>query len=243
MKLTVIGYWGGFPAPGSATSSYLLEKDGFSLLIDVGSGALSRLQQFKHVLDIDAVILSHYHHDHVADIGVLQYAWLVQSYVMGNKDVLPIYAHTEDREGFEKLTHEYTEGIAYNPSETLTVGPFQIDFLKTKHPVPCYGMRITDGEKVLVYTADTSFQEEWISFSRDADVLITDCNFYEEQDGSQAGHMTSKEGATIAREANVKELILSHLPQYGNRQELVGQAGKVFDGSIRLAEEGLTWEK
>ncbi|MBC5636648.1 MBL fold metallo-hydrolase [Ornithinibacillus sp. BX22] len=243
MKLTVIGYWGGFPAPVSATSSYLLEKDGFSLLIDVGSGALSRLQQFKHVLDIDAVILSHYHHDHVADIGVLQYAWLVQSYVVGNKDILPIYAHTEDREGFNKLTHEYTEAIAYNPSETLTVGPFQIDFLKTKHPVPCYGMRITDGEKVLVYTADTSFQEEWISFSRDADVLITDCNFYEDQDGSQAGHMTSIEGATIAREANVKELILSHLPQYGNRQELVEQASKVFAGSIQLAEEGLTWGK
>ncbi|MEN2466668.1 MBL fold metallo-hydrolase [Ornithinibacillus sp. JPR2-1] len=243
MKLTVIGYWGGFPAPGSATSSYLLEKDGFSLLIDVGSGALSRLQQFKHVLDIDAVILSHYHHDHVADIGVLQYAWLVQSYVVGNKDILPIYAHIEDKEGFEKLTHEFTEGIAYNPTETLTVGPFQIDFLKTKHPVPCYGMRITDGEKVLVYTADTSFQEKWISFSRDADVLITDCNFYEDQDGSQAGHMTSKEGATIAREANVKELILSHLPQYGNRQELVEQASKVFAGSIHLAEEGLAWGK
>lgn len=241
MKLTVIGYWGGFPAADGATSAYLLEKGDFTLLIDVGSGALSKLQKIKHVLDIDAVILSHYHQDHIADIGVLQYAWLVQSYVVGNKDVLPIYAHTEDKEGFEKLTHEYTEGIAYDPNETLTIGPFSITFLKTKHPVPCYGMRITDGEHVLVYTADTSYQEEWVSFSKDADVLITDCNFYEDQDGSKAGHMTSVEGATIAKEANVKELILSHLPQYRDTEDLVKQASKIFNGKIRLAMEGLTW--
>lgn len=243
MKLTVIGYWGGYPAPESATSSYLLEKDDFTLVIDAGSGALSRLQKYKHVLDIDAVILSHYHHDHVADIGVLQYAWLVQSYVVGNRDILPIYAHTEDREGFERLTHEFTEGVAYNPNETLEIGPFSITFLKTKHPVPCYGMRITDGESTLVYTADSSYQDEWIPFAKDADVLITDCNFYKEQDGSQAGHMTSVEGATIAKQANVKELILSHLPQYGELQNLITEASEVFTGKILLAKEGLVWER
>jgi ribonuclease BN (tRNA processing enzyme) len=243
MKLTVIGYWGGFPAPESATSAYLLEKDGFTLLIDVGSGSLSRLQKYKNLLDIDAVILSHYHHDHVADIGVLQYACLVQSYVTGHKDILPIYGHTEDRGGFEKLTHEFTEGIAYDPNETLVIGPFSITFLKTKHPVPCYGMRITDSENTLVYTADTSYQDEWITFSKDADVIITDCNFYAEQDGSQAGHMTSIEGARIAKEAKINELILSHLPQYGDQQDLVTEASSIFDGKIYLATEGLTWEK
>lgn len=243
MKLTIIGYWGGFPAPDSATSSYLLEKDDFTLLIDAGSGSLSKLQKFKNVLDIDAVILSHYHHDHVADIGVLQYAWLVQSYVKGNKEVLPIYAHTADIDGFNSLTHDFTEGVAYDPTQTLTVGPFTITFLETKHPVPCYGMRITDGESVVVYTADTSYQEDWIAFSKDADLLITDCNFYADQDGSGAGHMTSKEGAHIANEANVKELILSHLPQYGNHDDLVQQASEVYSGKIQLAEYGLTWEK
>lgn len=241
MKLTVIGYWGGFPAPESATSCYLLEKDDFTLMIDAGSGALSRLQKYKNVLDIDALILSHYHHDHVADIGVLQYALLVQSYVVGRKEIVPIYAHTEDREGFERLTHEYTEGVPYDSDGVLEIGPFSITFLRTKHPVPCYGMRITDGENVLVYTADTSFQEEWIKFSKEADLLITDCNFYAEQDGSKAGHMTSIDGATIAKEANVKELLLSHLPQYGNTQDLVTQASTVFNGKIHLAQEGLTW--
>lgn len=243
MKVTVIGHWGGYPAPNGATSSYMIEKDGFTLVIDMGSGALSKLQHYKHVNDIDAVILSHYHHDHVADVGVLQYARLVQYYVTNHETILPIYGHMENQIAFESLTHDQTIGRSYDPSGALKVGPFTITFLRTKHPVPCYGMRITDGETVIVYTADTAYQEEWIEFSTAADLLITDCNFYEEQDGIDAGHMNSKEGATIANKAKVGELLLSHLPQYGDNEQLVTEANKYYKGKIQLASEGLVWEK
>ncbi|OZU87946.1 hypothetical protein CIL03_14690 [Virgibacillus indicus] len=241
MKITIIGCWGGYPAAGGATSAYLLEKEGFSVLIDAGSGSLSKLQHYISIAKLDAVILSHYHHDHVADIGVLQYAKLVEYYVNGMDKVLPIYGHRKDLAGFSSLTHEYTKGIAYDPDQTLEIGPFAITFLKTKHPVACYGMRITDGESVIVYTADTSYQEAWIPFAENADLLITDSNFYAGQDASKAGHMTSIEGAAIAQRANVKTLILSHLPQYGDNTHLVKEAKQYYKGSIQLAKEGLIW--
>ncbi|WP_085992776.1 MBL fold metallo-hydrolase [Oceanobacillus senegalensis] len=242
MKLTIIGYWGGFPATDGATSSYLLEKGDFSLLIDVGSGSLSKLQKYKQVSELDAVIVSHYHHDHVADIGVLQYAKLIHYYVTGNDAVLPIYGHKEDVNGFQSLAHSYTKGIAYDPSESLIIGPFSISFLKTSHPVSCYGFRITDGESVIVYTADTSYKEEWEAFSKDADLLITDCNYYAGQDGSKAGHMNSVEAGKIAAQASVKSLVLSHLPQYGNQEQLIAEAKEQFDGQVLLAKEGVVWE-
>ncbi|RKQ31297.1 MBL fold metallo-hydrolase [Oceanobacillus halophilus] len=241
MKLTVIGCWGGYPAKDGATSSYLLEKDNFSLLIDVGSGALSKLQKYKQVADIDAVIISHYHHDHVADIGVLQYARLIEYYVTGKNAVLPIYGHDGDKEGFESLSHTYTKGVNYDPTKTLELGPFSITFLKTNHPVPCYGMRITDGESVIVYTADSSYQEEWGSFAKEANLLITDCNYYAGLDGSKAGHMNSEEAGKIAAQANVELLMLSHLPQYGEISKLVKEAKQKFDGQIKLAREGFVW--
>src|SRR5699024_5685393 len=221
MKLTVIGCWGGYPAPGGATSAYLLEKDGFHLLIDVGSGALSRLQKYIHVQAIDAVIVSHYHHDHVADIGVLQYARLVQSYITGEDTVLPIYGHAEDQAGFYALTHDYTKGIAYDPNQVLEVGPFSIRFMKTKHPVPCYGMRISDGEKTIVYTADTAYCDAWIDFVRRADLHGRDCKFYGRRGGSQAGEMLSAEGASVAAEAGVGAVLSSYLAQDGNQADLV----------------------
>lgn len=241
MKLTVIGYWGGYPAADGATSSYLLEKDNFSLLIDVGSGSLSTLQKYKAVSELDAVIVSHYHHDHIADIGVLQYARLVQNNVTGGEKVLPIYGHLEDEHGFASLSHDYSKGIAYDPKQSLEVGPFTITFLKTKHPVPCYAMRVTDGENTLVYTADSSYTSDLIPFAKDADLLIADCNYYAGLDGSKAGHMTSVEGAGIASDANVKALLLSHLPQFGDTNQLVEEAKQVYKGEINLATQGFTW--
>lgn len=243
MKLTVIGPWGGYPKAGGASASYLVEKDDFTLLIDVGSASLSKIQERISVIDLDAVIISHYHADHIADVGVLQHARLVHAYVTGIEDVLPIYGHKEDETEFEKLSHDFTEGIAYNPEKTLELGPFSINFLKTKHSVPCYGMRITDGERTIVYTADTAYQKEWFDFSHGADLLIADCNFYENQEASPSGHMNSKEGAMIAYQAQVKELMLSHLPQFGDQEQLVIEAGKYFKGKIHLAKEGLIWEK
>lgn len=242
MKVTVIGYWGGYPAPDGATSAYLVEKDGFRLLLDMGSGALAKVQKHIHVMDIDAVILSHYHHDHVSDIGVLQFARLIQSYMQKQEEILPIYGHAEDETGFKALTHQFTEGVAYDPDGELKAGPFTITFLKTVHPVPCYGMRISDGEHAIVYTADTSFQEEWKSFSANADFLIADCNFYADQDGRQAGHMNSEDAAEIARDAHVKTLLLSHLPHYGDHRQLIREAAAVFPGQIDIAKEGFVWE-
>src|SRR5690625_2660784 len=118
MKVTIIGFWGGYPAAGGATSAYLVEEKDFKLLVDAGSGSLSKLQKYINISDLDAVIVSHYHHDHVADIGVLQYAKLVGSYVTGEKDILPIYGHTEDKQGFATLTHHYTKGVARSEEHT-----------------------------------------------------------------------------------------------------------------------------
>ena len=242
MKLTVIGCWGGFPAPGGATASYILEKDGFVLLIDAGSGSLSHVQQFVPMDELDAVIISHYHHDHVADIGVLQYGWLVDMYVTGRKNVLPIYGHTYDALAFEQLTSERTKGIAYDPDDSLHVGPFTIEFLETNHPVPCYGMRITGGGQTVVYTADTAYTDELASFAQGADLLIADCNLYAHQDGTHAGHMTSKECGIVARNAQVKELLLSHLPQFGSHDDLYKEAQKEYSGTIHLATLGFIWK-
>ncbi|MFP7168759.1 MBL fold metallo-hydrolase [Terribacillus sp. 7520-G] len=242
MKLTVIGFWGAYPGRESASSCYVVEKDGYSLLLDCGSGALSRMPAFVDPKDLNAVVVSHYHPDHVADIGALQHVWQVQNSLRGTEDVLPIYGHEEDEAGFKSLSHKFTEGIAYQPDEILSIGPFAITFMKTKHPVPCYGMRISDGVSDIVYTADSSYLEEWAEFSKGADLLITDCNFYQHQDGEAAGHMNSLQVGGIAEQAGVKTLFLSHLPHFGEHRQLLEEASSVFSGEVKLAYEGLEWE-
>lgn len=68
---------------------------------------------------LDAVILSHYHADHIADVGCLQYAALVNSSLGKSKTVLPIYG-PERSQRFQELTFEnYTAGIAVRSGETV----------------------------------------------------------------------------------------------------------------------------
>ncbi|WP_307893808.1 MBL fold metallo-hydrolase [Bacillus swezeyi] len=242
MKITVIGCYGGFPAANEATSGYLVQSGDYSVLIDCGSAVLSKLQQFLPVEKLDAVILSHYHHDHIADIGPLQFAKLVGSFLGKGVNALPIYGHPFDEDQFSRLTYKtHTAGYPYDPGQPLTIGPFTFTFLKTAHPVDCFAMRITDGAHSVVYTADSSFQEAFIPFSEGADLVISECNFYAGQDGAKAGHMNSLEAGRIAAEAGAGHLLLTHLPHFGEHQKLIEEATTVYNGAVDLAQTGFVW--
>jgi ribonuclease BN (tRNA processing enzyme) len=237
MKLTVIGSWGGYPKADGASSGYLLEHEGFHLLVDCGSGVLSKMQNFIQPEELDAVVISHYHPDHIADIGVLQHARLIQGFLGKKTDTLPIYGHSFDQPEFAKLTYkDISKGVAYDPAGTLTAGPFQLRFLKTNHPVPCYAMRIEAGGRSVIYTADTSYKEELVTFSENADLLICECNFYGHQNGKNAGHMTSLDAGTLASIAMVKNLLLTHLPHYGELRKLKEEASTKYAGPISIAD-------
>lgn len=236
MKLTIIGHWGGYPKANEASTGYLLQHEGFNLLIDCGSAVLSKLQNIIEPEKLDAVIISHYHPDHIADIGVLQHARLIQGFLGKKPPCLPIYGHTLDKQEFTKLTYkEITKGIAYNPQNTLSLGPFTIQFLRTVHPAPCFAMRIEADGKTIVYTGDTSYKDEFISFSMGADILLSECNFYADQDGKNAGHMNSSDVGKLGQAAKVKQVILTHLPHYGELSRLIDEAREYYSGPVTLA--------
>ncbi|WP_313428453.1 MBL fold metallo-hydrolase [Siminovitchia terrae] len=240
MELTIIGHWGGFPKKGEASSGYLLTHNGFHLLIDCGSAVLSKLQTMISAERLDGMILSHYHADHTADIGVVQHALYVGKFTNQYDRTLPIYGHMLDLERFNQLSYkDVTAGIAYKPEEILHIGPFRISFLQTHHSVPCFAMRIETDGKALVYTGDTSYFKELEDFARGADVLLCESNFYKGMDGSAAGHMTSEEAGMTAHQAGVDKLILTHLPHFGDLSRLKDEAAEQFTGEILMASEGL----
>src|SRR3954465_11687841 len=67
MRLTVLGCAGSFPGPESACSAYLIEAQGFRLLMEFGPGSLSALQRYADLDSVDAILLSHLHGDHMLD--------------------------------------------------------------------------------------------------------------------------------------------------------------------------------
>src|SRR6516225_5493532 len=69
MQVTVIGCSGSFPGPDSPSSCYVLEAEGFRMVIDLGNGTLGALQRHAPLFGIDAICLSHLHADHWVDLG------------------------------------------------------------------------------------------------------------------------------------------------------------------------------
>ena len=89
MRLTVIGCAGSFPGPESPASCYLVEADGFRLLLDFGNGALGVLQRHAGLYDIDAICLSHLHGDHCLDMCSY---WVARTYGPGGPlPSIPVY--------------------------------------------------------------------------------------------------------------------------------------------------------
>ena len=74
MELKTLGIYGPYPkAGGSACSSYLVRTEKAKLVLDFGTGALTRLTAEEDVCSVDAIILSHTHFDHVSDMLPLTY--------------------------------------------------------------------------------------------------------------------------------------------------------------------------
>ena len=239
MKIIPIGIWGGYPKANEATSSFLIEYDGFHCLIDCGSGVLSSLQNYLPLEKLDAVIISHYHADHIADIGSLQYSRLIQFYLNNPSPILPIYGHTEDEDNFSKLSYkEQTIGVAISEDKAVQIGPFTVTFCRTDHPVYCLALKFTVQNCSIVLTADTGWRDELVDFASGADLLISEANLYEEHIGIAAGHMGGSEAGKLAKLAKVKQLVLTHLPLHGNIEEILEAAARQYSGSTEIAVVG-----
>lgn len=240
MKITVIGHWGAYPEKDEATSCYLLEHASYKLLIDCGSGSLSQLQHFCKLEELDAVILSHYHHDHIADVGPLQYSRMIAKQLnKTNKDLI-IYGHAYDQAQFQKLAKPpYVKSTIFNEKSNLKIGPFSVSFFETNHKARCFAMRFEVDGKSLVYSADSSYMESFETFAKSADIFICESSFYAHQNAKPSGHMNSKEAGTIALNANVDTLVLSHLPHFGDHQKLISESMSIFNGEVLLAKKGL----
>lgn len=232
MKLTVLGNNGPYPSPGGACSGYLLEEKGIKILVDCGSGVLSNLQKFAAIGEIDAVILTHLHNDHMSDMLVLEYAIDVGKSRGMNVKTLDVWAPPEPELVFARLQ----AGNAFNirpvePDIRIEMGDLEITFKRMRHPVLCYGISFANGKKRFVYSGDTGWDPELTEFFKGSDVLLLDAGLLSRDKTDNAPHMTSEECGIAAANANAGKLLLTHLwPGYRN-EEIEAEASKYFPGA------------
>ena len=244
MRLTVVGCAGSFPGPDSPASCYLLEADGFRVVIDMGNGSLGALQKYAGLFDIDAVFLSHLHVDHCVDLYSYSVARTYSP--AGPQPAIPVYgpARTAERMGYIHgldgddlgLTKRFTfETLA--PGR-MAIGPLDVQLAHVNHPVETFAFRFTHGGRSLVYTGDTGETEAVPALAAGADVFLSEAAFIEGPGLPPDIHLTARQAGAYASRAGVGRLVLTHLVPGNSTDDARTEAAAEYPGALDVAVAG-----
>lgn len=238
MRLTVLGCYGPYPTAGQCCSGYLLQDDKTSLLLDCGNGVLSRLRYFLEPWDLDAIILSHLHSDHISDLMILRYAIMIRSKAVSLR-TLPVYAPGEPTTEFARLSYKkYLKAHPVTSGTTLNFGTMHVTFTAAIHPYPSFLITVDSGGKKLVYTGDTEYYPAMADAVRGADLFLCEANYLRSDiERGYKNHMAAYQSAIVARDAGVGRLVLTHHHPEGDLRQTFAEAAEIFP-NVELAKSG-----
>lgn len=250
MKLTVVGCSGSFPSADSACSSYLVEAEGYRLLLDLGNGALGELQKYSGLYDIDAVVISHLHPDHFIDMC----GYFVARYYRhegGRCAPIPVYGPegTEQRlttayadTPNEKSMSEVFDFRTLLDGDSFTLGPLTLRTARMRHPVEAYGFRIEHRGTAITYSGDSGPCQALEELAAGSDLFLCEASFIDGRENLPDIHLTGLEAGQCAAAAGAGRLVLTHVPPWTDAQVNLSDAKAAFDGPVELARPGAVYD-
>lgn len=241
MEIIFIGTGCGIPSLRRGAASLLLSSDNENIWIDTGPGSLKKLLEAGYTYkDIDYILYTHFHIDHIADLAPMVFASKYQN-DLRQKD-LPIIGPPGMKEFYRKLEHLYGNQMrdlnytitVIELTKSYTTQNFQIESLASVHTAESISLKIKDNDKnTLVYSGDTAYFPALAQFAQHADLLILECSFPE----PVPGHLNPPDVGKIAQAAGIKHLVITHLYPICDMKDIITPIEKRFNGTITIAED------
>lgn len=248
-RLVVLGTCGAWPQAGRACSGLLVQDGGFRMVIDLGYGTLPRLMREvgSDTADgVDAVVITHGHADHAADLH-----GLCRARALGRPGAAPLPLYAPD--GVVDLLVALDGGTDVHvravfdvhplPAPTYQVGPFRMDSVALPHGVPTAGIRLATPRYTIAYTGDTGPDPAVADLGRDADLFVMEATDVGQQAPPPAphlpAHLTAREAGALAARAGAKRVLLTHFWPGNDRSRSQTEAAAAFGGPVSAAYEGL----
>lgn len=241
MRLTVLGCSGSVVGPDSPASGYLVQApDTPALVLDFGGGVLGALQRYIDPGMVH-VLLSHLHADHCLDLPGL-FVWrryhptppVGKALMYGPSGTWarlgaassPYGGETDDFNDIFDIRH-WVDG------QPVSLGALTVLPRLVTHPTESFGLRITDPSGAsLVYSGDTGFCESLIELAHGADVFLCEASWTDAPDRPRNLHLSGTEAGRAATLAGVRELLLTHIPPWTSREDVISEAKAEFDGPV-----------
>jgi ribonuclease BN (tRNA processing enzyme) len=252
-----------------ASSSYLVWEDGQArVLVDAGGGSALRFgQSGAQMSQLDVLLFTHFHVDHSGDFAALiKSSWFedrkrpLPIYGPPGNDFMPstkefvtdlfgdkgAYGYLSEllvpgEEGSYKMQpHNVVASAA--PLEVFRSGGLAASAVHVVHgAVPALAWRVEVGGKAIVFSGDTNGEGEGlVRLAMNADLFIAHNAVPEGVVGIERNlHMPPSVIGQIAKDAQVKNLVLSHrmLRTLGKEDQTQSEIRKRYSGPIEFAND------
>jgi ribonuclease BN (tRNA processing enzyme) len=219
------------------------------MIFDLGPGALCNLRRSGFKTErISSIFISHCHADHISDL--IPFLWTIQ--IDGRSNPLQVYGPIGFKQVFAKL-RECTNTSDKFFTFPLTVSELQfgeavkeVRTCRTDHPIPTLAFRVEQGSRSLCYTADTIYCARVNKLAEDADLLVHEATFLEDQASiaELTGHSTPRMAGRSGRESKSKRLVLFHIPPPNEHreEEFRNDAAQEYGSDVSIASDLVTIE-
>lgn len=222
MLLTVLGTSGPWPKRGGACSGYLLSHQNRHLLLDMGSGVLSRLQGYAPPESLDGILISHWHFDHAGDLLPFVY-WQAQS---GYR--VPVYAPNDGSPLSALCAPLQVKDIA----AVRQLGTFDVAVHPAPHLIQTYAVKVRCAGRTLVYTGDLHDIAPLKDFVAGADVLVCDAAFSQTVWSPKLPHISAAMAGELARHTGGAKLVITHFSPKADEIALLKEAQSVYPDTV-----------
>ena len=234
MKITLLGTGSIVPTEKRFSSGILVNAGGKLLLLDIGPGCMEKLRRAGvHPLDIDAVLITHFHIDHVADLLPMIMARAYDR--EGKPATAPKVLQLIGPKGFKRLVSKLVEEIPEFSYLTKLMRCYDyLDITEVwedscevggvrifSRPVEHYNgvaYRLEAEGKSIVYSGDTIPDKNLVNLAKGCDLLIHECSFPHELLAGK--HTSERQLIDIIREARPGRVAVTHMyPAWEGREE------------------------
>jgi ribonuclease BN (tRNA processing enzyme) len=250
VRITVLGKSPAWQDADGACSGYLVEGGGRTVLLDCGPGVFAKLRKRVPYEQVDAVVISHLHADHVMDLvpfasGIRYRPW----------ETAPprpkLYAPPGAREVFAKLCEGGSMSpdhlelafdlTLYDPAESLTLDGLEVRFQPVPHYIPANAVEFAEAGARFTFGADCGPSEDLARFAAGTDLLMVEATLLEPEPPDDRGHLTPFEAGEHAARAGAKRLVLTHFSGEAGADWVRSEAARAYSGPVDAAHEGATY--
>jgi ribonuclease BN (tRNA processing enzyme) len=257
VQITVLGKSPAWQDINGACSGYLVQEGDYALLLDCGNGVFSKLRRFRDYVDVDAVLISHLHADHVLDLVpfsyALTYAPRQQPVPVGRwpgtdhparpelhapPGATEMFRRMAGSWGNEDLVERAFDLREYEGTDKLSLGPLTARFCEVPHFTRTWAVSLEADGRRLTYSADCSPNEQLVTFAEETDLLLIEGTLPRPERTGERGHLTPREAGQIGRSAHAGRLVVTHFSDELDAGWFRSEAVGGYGAEIELAAEG-----